>query len=243
MRPLRSPRGADQPKAPMWATGVVVRVDGLDGPATRSDAPRHQVETHPNLPRAMTAAPGERPPAPPHVTTSVTGSRLLGLAPFPLVLFLSACGHASNVASPDPPPSPTDCQPWETRCGDRCVSLHQDADHCGACGHSCSGEPCKGGHCGPCYADEDCRPFYPQGVCLMPWTVLCGHPSCAADRPPPCTETSCGQGKRCQAGHCLAVCTSDADCDERQARCVELTAGKPKVCTPPGSCVPNTTVP
>ncbi len=95
---------------------------------------------------------------------------------------------------------------------------------------------------GRCYANADCRPLYPQGVCIMPWTFLCGNPSCAMDRPAPCSATSCGEGRSCQHGTCLPMCGRDGDCKKTE-RCLELTPGAPQVCVPLGTCARNTEVP
>jgi hypothetical protein len=41
------------------------------------------------------------------------------------------------------------CTPEETNCGGECAVLDEDADHCGACGHSCLGGSCNTGTCEP----------------------------------------------------------------------------------------------
>jgi hypothetical protein len=40
-----------------------------------------------------------------------------------------------------------DCGPDEMACGEECVDLETDPDHCGGCGHSCLGGECVAGTC------------------------------------------------------------------------------------------------
>ncbi|MBU1412189.1 hypothetical protein KKD52_14925 [Myxococcota bacterium] len=95
---------------------------------------------------------------------------------------------------------------------------------------------------GRCHYDGDCRPMYPQGVCIMPWTFLCGNPGCAMNQPAPCSSTSCGEGRSCEAGTCLLRCGNDSDCKKEES-CLEYTPGAPRVCVPLGTCARDTQVP
>ncbi|HYO96730.1 MAG TPA: hypothetical protein VER33_19595, partial [Polyangiaceae bacterium] len=52
-----------------------------------------------------------------------------------------AGGLPSNGGSVDPgegPTGPEDCLPGETLCGNECVTLSEDPDHCGGCNATCT---------------------------------------------------------------------------------------------------------
>ncbi len=78
-----------------------------------------------------------------------------------IILILTLIGVSWGCAS-DPYRDRIDhpCDNKEIRCGDRCVDVDSDPDHCGLCGHACEGgEVCSQGAClSQCYADyEECR--------------------------------------------------------------------------------------
>src|SRR5688572_25740261 len=50
-----------------------------------------------------------------------------------------------EVAQPTQPIAPA----CTSTCGDTCVDLSADANHCGSCGHSCLGAACTAGVCEP----------------------------------------------------------------------------------------------
>jgi hypothetical protein len=46
------------------------------------------------------------------------------------------------------------CACAKTVCGGACVDLDSDSASCGACGHSCGGDPCQAGHCAIATVDD-----------------------------------------------------------------------------------------
>jgi hypothetical protein len=55
-------------------------------------------------------------------------------------LLLAACGTDRTCAAAD-----------QRVCGDRCVAVRSDAQHCGACGNACgAGQACQAGVCTDC---------------------------------------------------------------------------------------------
>lgn len=55
---------------------------------------------------------------------------------------------ASDDVPPGPPMQPS-CPTGHVVCGNACVDLQTDANHCGACGHACAPGACASGACQP----------------------------------------------------------------------------------------------
>ena len=97
-------------------------------------------------------------------------------------------------------------------CGATCANLQTDANHCGACGHSClATETCDAGACTPCSsartqctdqcADLNSDPFNCGGC-----GIVCGtHQSCVAGTCGACDGTVC-------ANACVELRTSVENC-------------------------------
>ena len=96
--------------------------------------------------------------------------------------------HNKNKKRTKPNPGGTDqCGAGLTRCGDTCVDLKTDPNHCGACANDCDGGAC---HHGACACDGN---TCPDG-CICFLTV---------DGP---------GGKYCQSGVATKTCASSAEC-------------------------------
>ena len=118
------------------------------------------------------------------------------------------------------------CRPGLSRCGEGCLDLASDPEHCGGCGQACGGDQrclegactqaacpadytdCDGAcvrtdghplHCGGC--DKPCEDgeVCAGGTCRDAWPAPCGACPCEA-----CGERSCceiaGAGPACVAG-------------------------------------------
>lgn len=86
-------------------------------------------------------------------------------------------------------------------CGDRCVDLRVDIEHCGVCDNACRGGRCSAGKCLPCPESHvQC-----DGLCVDPQTdrLHCG------------ATAGCGSG----TGGAGARCADDSEC--HQGACVE----------------------
>lgn len=123
-------------------------------------------------------------------------------------------------------------------CSGKCVSLHQDRDHCGQCGNACSGSTaCVGGQClanpsdcrqQPCltgfYCDlgsgqcragcSDSAQCPTMGTC-NPSTRTCecnaGTRDCGGGCVPADSTQTCGTScRRCEREHATASCTQGA---------------------------------
>ncbi len=102
------------------------------------------------------------------------------------------------------------CRPGLSRCGEVCVDLRTDPQHCGDCERTCDEVVCQDGECQEdCFADHtEC-----EGACVLTSedSLHCGD--CA---------TLCGSDEVCLAGICRAyspaegceVCPCPAVCDE-----------------------------
>ena len=73
-----------------------------------------------------------------------------------LAVIASACANDPSLpfgpGSPSPdagPDAEVHCSSSLTLCGSTCVDLQTDAQHCGACDHSCAGTSCNAGLCEP----------------------------------------------------------------------------------------------
>lgn len=100
------------------------------------------------------------------------------------------------------------CERLEVVCGERCVDLEQDRNHCGACGRACGDDQlCVDGSC--------------TAACTA-GTTVCGN-SCVAldDDPANCgaCDRWCDGDEVCQAGECVRTC--DESCDDDVMVCVD----------------------
>jgi hypothetical protein len=101
---------------------------------------------------------------------------------------VDACPGVAAPPPPPPPPPPeiidsgvapgTDAGEGKTYCGEKCVDLQTDSNHCGSCNTNCSGS-------------ELCV----EGTCVNPQTD-CNH--CGPD------DQACGQDESCIKGECSA---------------------------------------
>jgi hypothetical protein len=124
-------------------------------------------------------------------------------------------GNRGDRATRTPVPAPEQgtCAAGLTRCGNDCVDLATDRNHCGACGEVCpgiGGLVCAGGVCGCPAGWVDCSEAAPQGTegyCAdlsnNPGNCgACGF-ACAADQT--CANGQC-QGGSVQCGPGLTDC-------------------------------------
>ncbi|MBK8239710.1 MAG: hypothetical protein IPK74_29660 [Deltaproteobacteria bacterium] len=100
------------------------------------------------------------------------------------------------------------CERLDVVCGERCVDLEQDRNHCGACGVACSDDQlCVEGEC--------------VAACTT-GTTVCGN-SCVAldDDPANCgaCDRWCDGDEVCEAGSCVRTC--DESCDDDVMLCVD----------------------
>lgn len=97
------------------------------------------------------------------------------------------------------------CATGRVACGDSCVSLQTDPDHCGTCGHQCDpGQTCGRGLC------EDAE--------------NCGAP-----------DRACGPGERCVSNRCVApLYAACFNSDEVQAATLDLGLAGPPIEVAPG---------
>ncbi len=85
------------------------------------------------------------------------------------------------------------CPMGQTRCGDTCANLQDDATHCGACGNACpAGQSCIAGRCGCPMGQELC-----SGACVDPRTSTMNCGACG---------NACPMGQMCVAGACRVDC-------------------------------------
>jgi hypothetical protein len=153
--------------------------------------------------------------------------RAVALSCVTLLCVVAACNDD------DPAPEPLTCtSAGEARCGDTCVSLASDPDHCGGCDTACANiEACVSGACvavcqidgqqvttgtrNPANACEQCEP----GTSPSTWTALANG-------------AQCGAGQVCSAGACGSNCFIDG---VLQASGAVNPANTCEVCTPAAS--------
>jgi hypothetical protein len=108
------------------------------------------------------------------------------------------------------------CRPGLTRCGDACVDLRSDPEHCSDCDDSCNGGVCQSSTC-----REGCFPEHADcdGACVLTKedSLHCGDCAtlCAADEV--CLAGTCrpyALAADCAACPCPSACEGDAaqDC-------------------------------
>jgi hypothetical protein len=122
------------------------------------------------------------------------------------------------------------CPQGQSRCGDRCVNLKTNENHCGSCAKRCgSNQTCCNGncvnlqrkerHCGSCFnrcdEGEECVRGVCQGRCPS-CTTLCGG-ECVSNVCPPgqffnlsFCECRCPVDTTLCGGNCVPNCTSEA---------------------------------
>lgn len=122
------------------------------------------------------------------------------------------------------------CPGEQTECGNLCVSLERDAEHCGACGRVCdAGETCTDGAC----------------VVRCPRSLsACGDTCADLDVDPShcgACGSACEEGKVCVNGGCNQACPAGQEaCD---SRCVSTDndaqhcGGCGNACAPGDACV------
>ena len=107
-----------------------------------------------------------------------------------------------DAPSVDLGPTDAPCVGGATRCGDQCVSLRSDHEHCGACGNVCAaGERCEMGRCAlTCPAGATmCQPDGGAARCV---DLQRDPASCGA------CGTVCPAGTVCMAGVCATACAA-----------------------------------
>jgi hypothetical protein len=107
------------------------------------------------------------------------------------------CGRLCTGASPCPEDYPCgfSCNGGTAACGDACVNLQSDPNHCGACGDACPASAvCSEGACAAaCGGDTiEC-----EGICVDPRYDVMNCGDCG---------TVCGAGEVCSDGICAAGC-------------------------------------
>jgi hypothetical protein len=117
------------------------------------------------------------------------------------------------------------CSGGEVECGDECVDLDEDPDHCGACDNACgSDEACYEGSCvTECPDDPDSGVPLTNcgGTCVntdtdddhcgecdnaCPEGMICGHQEC--------TSEVCAPGEVYCFGHCTSLSSDQFNCGE-----------------------------
>ena len=136
------------------------------------------------------------------------------------------------------------CPPHHRRCGNRCVDVRYDEDHCGACGAWCAGS-CDLGVCtayGPCTSDAECAPFEDADGCNG--VVSCVGGACQRTAPISCddgiscTRDACGGGT-CTHAPVDALCAAGERCDPA-AGCVAEAPCTLGSCPEGFGCYPST---
>lgn len=149
-----------------------------------------------------------------------------------LLVPLLIAAHALPAPAPDKAPAKSNNQPSSNNqcdshrkrgsrmmhCDNRCCDVNTDNDHCGQCGHRCTGgQKCDDGRCQCERGMQPCRDGTCKGSC-QPQGCSSGYVSC----PGGCTKSTtvgtvggacpCGvtcdasKGLSCQSGKCGATC-------------------------------------
>jgi hypothetical protein len=132
------------------------------------------------------------------------------------------------------------CAVGENVCGEACIDLQTDRDHCGECGYACAeGTQCVAGvcggqcpdglvlcdngecvdvssdpdHCGSCGNDCDRDEMCVSGNCEEQQV------ECGAEPEPPGDEECPDQCGECVGGTCVIECVGDGTCDGDEVRC------------------------
>ena len=124
-----------------------------------------------------------------------------------------------------------ECAPGTSRCGESCIDLQRDPDHCGECDQSCGRFECRDAHCGPGLRPDgahgdggtlvDGPPFLPDGGFAFPDVNVgrgcgLGQSRCGDD----CVDL---QSDSRQCGQCGVSCPANEYCQ----------GGTCKMCDPP----------
>ena len=144
-------------------------------------------------------------------------------------------GNADRVVLPDvepdrrpPEDQPVVCPTGQTRCGDACVDLTVDLNHCGACGVACGPD----GVCtrGTCLIAMCLSPFVRcNGTCVNTGSdpAHCGACNRACPVGQVCFEgmcasiSACPPGRQLCGGDCVDLATSPANCGACGNVCVD----------------------
>lgn len=141
---------------------------------------------------------------------------------FAFVLAASFGAFACAEDEKDADQNGQECEAPLTACGDTCVNLDTNDDHCGKCDNACAeGETCQEGECvggqEPECTEEDLSNCEPGQICVE---GQCKDPEPA----PECeTDEDCeGEGLICVDGQCVEpepepepepTCEEDTDCE------------------------------
>ena len=119
-----------------------------------------------------------------------------------------------------------------TRCGDECVNLDGDDDHCGACDHRCPGDKslhyagdCKSGVCTIMCLDShlDCDNDAANGCEVNRLEDIDNCAGCGVKCAPPSYP---GQQVKCEQGFCVYPCdATHLDCDADPFTGCEIAVG------------------
>ncbi len=139
------------------------------------------------------------------------------------------------------------CPLGQTQCGDACIDLQNDANHCGRCGNDCGSSACLSGFCSLQPATDggticSATQSMCDGRCV---SLLSDANNCGA-----CGNT-CAQGQECSQGTCADPCSPYASCSvSGSSYCADLShdasncgacgnrCGAGFVCSQ-GACAPN----
>jgi len=124
---------------------------------------------------------------------------------------------------------PVPCPDGQARCGERCVALASDPEHCGVCGRACPSGACRQGGCVESDAcDEGITRCGARCVDTRTSAAHCG--ACGRD----CARTP-GSDGACAAGRCRCA-PGRADCDGDPANgCETSTDDDPAHCSACGA--------
>jgi len=146
-------------------------------------------------------------------------------------------GWACSSKDTPAPPSEEKCPSTQVICGEVCVDLARDDEHCGACGETCGeGESCEEGgcvricpggqalcgdscrdvssdpmHCGDCDAPCDAGQLCSNGACGL--TCAAGQVACGGQCVDPQTSNAyCGASGDCQGANAGESCAAGYVC-------------------------------
>ena len=141
------------------------------------------------------------------VVASLTGALLSGLT------LLGGCSPQASLVGGD-------CAPGLVECGGACVTVAEDHENCGACGHACSAsQQCGAGTC------QAVQTSALSAACAADNTMCPDDGACRDMQHDPNNCGACGvhcaAGNICAAGACAKLEPGLRDCTPDNVRCGE----------------------
>jgi hypothetical protein len=131
-----------------------------------------------------------------------------------------ACGSDNECCSEHCLEGKCACRVGKTRCGDRCVDLLYNENHCGKCGTACGeGQACRNGVCG----------------CAQYGTACKGDDTCCSKN---CVEgtCACAVGKTRCGTRCVDLRSDESNCRECGRTCAPDARCRSGYCDCPNTC-------